>query len=397
VIRKILFITTSNLATNPRLVKEIELANSLNFNCTVIQFKLGNWSDAMTDGIKLNFKNTNFIELNATRNPFLPWLFSSLIEMGFNLIYFEFFGLRLTSYSLNKRSILLNLKLNKNNKKYDWIIAHNPGAFFPAYTFSKRTECKLGLDIEDYHPGETNDFKKSQRMLKMMKEILPKANYCSFAAPLIQKELEKDISHESKKWFTILNGFSQSEFKVPTQKKSQKLKIVWFSQNISPGRGLEKFISVINSLHNDIELHLIGDLSNENRVLLLQNHEGIVIHNPISQKELHHFISQFDVGLVADPPNNKNRELAVTNKIIAFAQAGLFIVSVSSFGQNDFLYRSNLNYQIIKYSEEEIKSCLKKLKIDYQIKGINKLNQYNVAQKYAWEEINMPLIEAWNS
>ena len=305
--------------------------------------------------------------------------------------------MRLTSYSLNKRAILLKLELNKNKKKYDWIIAHNPGAFFPAYSFSKRTECKLGLDIEDYHPGETNDFKKSKRMLKMMQVILPKANYCSFAAPLIQKELEKDISHESKKWFTVLNGFSQSEFKEPTQIKSQKLKIVWFSQNISPGRGLEKFISVVNSLHNDIELHLIGDLSNENRKLLLQNQEGIVIHNPISQKALHHFISQFDVGLVADPPNNKNRELAITNKIIAFAQAGLFIVSVSSFGQNDFLYRSNLNYQIIKYSEDEIKKCLKKLKNDYKTKGFNKINQFNVAQKYAWEQVNMPLIEAWNS
>jgi hypothetical protein len=395
--RRILFITTTNLATNPRLLKELQIAQQLFNRIDVIQFRLGNWSDEITDRIILNFKNTNFIQLNATRKPFLPWFCSSMIEFVLDKLYMNIFGLRLLSFSLNKRSILLNFVLNNNHKKYDWVIAHNPGAFFPAYKFSKRIGCRLGLDIEDYHPGETLNIKKSQRILKMMKLILPKANYCSFSAPLIQKEFEKEISHESTKWFSILNGFSISEFKEPMQNYSQKLKLVWFSQNISPGRGLEKFISVINVLQNEIELHLIGDLTEENRAVLLQNGDGIIIHDPISQKELHQFIGLFDIGIVTDPPLNKNRELAITNKLIAYAQAGLFIVSVSSLGQNDLLNRSKLEFQIINYSEEEINICLKKLINDHKIKGFNKMNQFNAAKIFAWEEINSPLMEAWKS
>jgi hypothetical protein len=395
--RKILFITTTNLATNPRLFKELLIAEEIFKSIDVVQFRLGNWSDEITNEIKLNFKKTEFIELSATRSPLLPWLLSSLIEMLLNFLYCDFYGLRFTSFSSNKRTILLNHFLNKNKKNYDWIIAHNPGAFFPSYTFANRTGCKFGLDIEDFHPGETNDIKKSKRMLKMMQNILPKANYCSFASPLIQKELEKLISYESKNWFTILNGFPKIEFKEPIQKNSRKLKIVWFSQNISPGRGLEKFISVINSLHNEIELHLIGDLSDENRLVLLHNDEGIIIHTPILQKELHQLIGDFDIGLVADPPLNRNRDLAITNKLIAYAQAGLFIVSVSSLGHNNFLNNSKLNFQIINYSEEEINNCMKKLIDDFHKKGFNKIEQFNVAQKFAWEEINFPLVETWKS
>ncbi len=394
---KVLFITTSSLASNPRLIKEIELATENSFEISVVYFKINGWGEDLSKKIKDNFVNIQFYEISATRSPFFSWLFSSLIEFFLRKIPKRFLSTKFLAYSINKRTYLLNKKLSEFTKSFDWIIAHNPGSFFPAYKFSKRNGAKLGLDLEDYHPGETTDFKESQRMLKMMKLILPKATYCSFAAPLIQREFEKIISNKSKKWFTILNGFSQNEFNEPKQNNAQKLKMVWFSQNISPGRGLEKFISVINSLHKEIELHLIGNLSEENRGLLLNNEKGIIIHKPMSQKKLHQFIGGFDIGLVADPPINKNREIAITNKLIAYAQAGLFIVSVSSFGHNDLLNNSQLKFQIINYSEEEIYYYLKKILNEFKIMGFKKIDQFNYAKKYSWEEINSPLIEIWKS
>lgn len=395
--KNILFLTTTNLASNPRLCKELQIAEEIFDSIDVVQFRLGNWSDEITDSIKLNFKKTNFIELSATRNPFFPWLFSSLIEMGLNLIYFELFGLRLTSYSLNKRSILLNLKLNKNKKKYDWIIAHNPGAFFPAYTFSKRTECMLGLDIEDYHPGETNDFKKSQRMLKMMQKVLPKANYCSFASSQIQIEVEQQLGGGMRNWFTIINGFPREEFITPIEDNSEKLKLIWFSQNIAENRGLEYFIKAANELNNEIELHLIGSLTKENSEKLLTNSNGIYIHDPLSQRELHVFISRFDIGLAIEPCKDFNNSISLSNKLLAYAQAGLYVIATPTIGQLGFLNNSNLNYSIVNLEEAEIFNCLKTMLQTKRINKLNKQEQFKNAQKYAWEEINMPLIEAWNS
>ena len=71
---KILFITTTNLASNPRLLKELLIAENIFNYIEVIQFRLGNWSDVNTDTLKLSLKNTVFTELSAIRKPFLPWL-----------------------------------------------------------------------------------------------------------------------------------------------------------------------------------------------------------------------------------------------------------------------------------------------------------------------------------
>jgi hypothetical protein len=390
-------VTTTNLGSNPRLLKELDLAYTIGHECDVIEFSLGNWSDEITDSLKLSFRNTNFIELNATRNPFLPWLFSSIIEKVLNFIYFGFFSLRLTAYSLNKRSILLNLNLNKNKKQYDWIIAHNPGAFFPAFTFSKRIGCKLGLDIEDYHPGETNDFKKSQRILKMMQNILPKANYCSFASLQIKNEVEQQLAGNTRNWLTIINGFPREEFISPIEDNSEKLKLIWFSQNIAENRGLEYFINATNKLYNEIELHLIGNLTKENSEKLLSNLNGIYIHEPLSQRELHVFISRFDIGLAIEPGKDFNNSIALSNKLLAYVQAGLYVIATPTFGQLGFLNNSNLNYSIVNLEEAEIFNCLKKLLQTKHLNRLNKQEQFKNAQKYAWEEINMPLIEAWNS
>lgn len=394
---KFLFITSSNIACNPRLLKELQLAIQLGKSCTVLQFKLGNWTDSKTDQLKNSLRNVQFIEFSALRTPFFKWLYTSLAEKVLSILPSTLLSIKLQAFSLSKRTIIINKFLKNHLDHYDWVIAHNPPTFYPALIFSSKIGAKFGLDIEDYHPGETNDLKQSQKMLRLMKMILPKADYCSFAAPLIQEEVQKYITHESKKWFTILNGFSKIEFKEPKQKNSQKLKIVWFAQNINPSRGLEKFISVVNLMHNDIELHLIGDLSKKNRAVLLQNDEGIIIHNPVSQKELHQFIGRFDIGLVADSPINRNRDLAITNKLIAYAQAGLFIISVSSLGHNELLYRSKLQFQIINYTEKDINYCLRNLINNFKLQGFNKVKQFNAAQKYAWEEIKMPLIKVWNS
>ena len=375
----------------------MQLAIQLGKSCTVIQFHLGNWTDSKTILLKKTLQNVQFVELTALRIPFFKWFFSSLLEKALSIVPHKILPLKFQAYSLSKRTILIHKFLNTHLEKYDWVIAHNPPAFYPALIYSSKIGAKFGIDIEDYHPGETNDLKQSRKMLRMMKTILPKADYCSFAAPLIQEEVQRYINHESKEWFTILNGFSSDEFIEPPKIKNEKLKLVWFSQNITPGRGLEKFISAVINFQKDIEFHLIGNLTASNRILLLKNNQEVSIHPPMSQKDLHQFLSQFDVGLATDPPLNKNRELAVTNKILAFAQAGLYIISVKAFGQIDFLRRSNLNYTIVDYSVEDISVCLSDLVKFNKTQYFDKQLQYEISQKYSWENANKPLIKVWGN
>lgn len=394
--KKILFITTSNLFSNPRLVKEIHLAKSLFPQIDVISFRLGVNSDKFSDEMIHQIHFANHQVLSGARDPFFPWLISSVLEKILRFFPIHFFPTKLNSFAFNKRSYILYRFLSKVVIKYDWVVAHNPGAFYPAQAFANRTGSKLGIDVEDYHPGEYLDKKLANMALMIMRAVLSSANYCSFAAPLIEFETEKIFLESPKNWFTVYNGFPQAEFHEPSISHNGKLKVVWFSQNITAGRGLEKFIKTVNDLQNTMELHLFGSITAKDFKLLGLPKEGIVLHKPVFQAELHLLLSSFDIGLVADPPLNKNRELAVTNKIIAYAQAGLYIVSVSSNGHNDFLFHSGLEYSIVNYKVDEINSALAKLEQKFKRQEFDRNLQKQVSCKFSWENVSKPLIAEWS-
>ena len=385
------------MATNPRLVKELHLARSVFKKIDVIEFSLGGWSDGLTKILKLDFPDIDFFDLSGTRKPWWRWFFVSIIEKISKNIHINLLDINYIAYSLNKRTIILNNYVSNLEGNYNWVIAHNPGAFYPAFQLAKKYNSKLGLDIEDYHPGEYNDSDLTNRMLKMMEYVLPKADYCSFAAPLIQLEVEKHIPNHSSNWFTVINGFPQSEFTEPKGIKYAKLRVIWFSQNISTGRGLENFISVMGEFENDIELHLVGELSNENRKLMFNSRHNFIIHAPMKQMELHHFLATFTVGLVTDPPINRNRELAITNKIIAYSQAGLYILSVSADGHDQFLTESELNYRIIENKKKEIRQALVYLISNHDAIKNCQHKQYKYACVNSWEAINRKLTETWQN
>lgn len=395
--KQILFITSANLASNPRLVKELKLALANGYQAGVVQFYINNWSDGMTDELKLQFAGVKFTELSAIRKPFLPWFISTVAQKIFSFLPVEIMNTQMLSVVAGKRSLLLLSQLKKMNQKVDWVIAHNPAAFYPAYWYAKKTGASLGIDVEDYHPGETDNVKAASSMRKLMQQILPFANYCSYAAPLIAAEVKKDIPQMNNPQLTILNGFDAEEFIQPTDHKSSALQLVWFSQNIDAGRGLEHVIPVVNELFPAVELHLIGNLKQEFANLHLQNRTGIVIHAPMPQEKLHAFLAKFDVGLATDIPVNRNRELALTNKIIAYTQAGLYIAAMHTLAQDDFLKESDLQHELMENDALSIRKAFINLYQKKKNAELYKQEQFQKGQSYAWQKLSHQLVSIWEN
>jgi hypothetical protein len=136
--KNILFITSTNLAANPRLVKELRLAVQNNFTCTVIQFCLGNWSDVMTDTLEKEFSSVHFIRLSALRTPFLPWFLTTSLQKIVSILPTGLLSGYLLSVATGKRSALLQWQLKQLMESFDWVIAHNPAAFYPAFSFASK-------------------------------------------------------------------------------------------------------------------------------------------------------------------------------------------------------------------------------------------------------------------
>jgi hypothetical protein len=336
----ILFVSTSNLATNPRLLKEIQLALDKGYHITAVICYFHNWSRSINESEKQKLKSrVKLIEVAADRSSFLAWVGSSILQ---KLQQFKsnlgFCNSRVLSDVLIKRSILLRWKLKKLKSEFQLVIAHNPGAFEPVAAYAKKHNIPFGIDLEDYHPGEITVEKHSQKMKQLMQHLLPQAAYISAAAPLILEAAQKDCRYRLKNTLTIHNYFFKEDFMPPVIEKSKPLQCVWFSQNIDIGRGLEALLVALKSFQYEVHLHLYGNINPLFYELYLADNPQVFVHDPVTQKELHRLLAGYDIGLaLEDVTVNFNRNICITNKLLAYYQAGLFILASDTAGQIQFM------------------------------------------------------------
>lgn len=399
--KKLLFITSNNLASNPRLVKELRLAEKY-YRCVVISFRLFNWSDNLSGTIEKEFPDVRFVSLSAGRKPFTAWLISSLLEKILKLVTPHLLtSAKWISFASSKRSWLLYQLLQTWDEKFDLIIAHNLPALFPSWYLANATNTPFGFDVEDYHPGETikkGRVREVRRREYLLKTILPNTNYISHASPLILDYVKKlVVLNKVTETCFIPNCFSYKEFsEPPLNEMNRPLKLVWFSQKISYGRGLEMFLQVLRTFKGACELHLIGSIDPIFDANFIAGMQGIQIHPPLHPKALHASLQNYDVGLAIEmSKTDVNRNLVLTNKLYSYVQAGLYVLATDTLAQQDFILQNSWCGRLADQSFVALQESLRllihtKANIRSQAK-----ERFAAARIFAWENQNKPLLYLW--
>ncbi len=350
----ILFITSTNLASNPRCRKEINLALNLHYQVTYIAFDLPGWTREKERQIQNELPEADKIYLQAGKVNFLSWSVRTFLEIFFRKIYKHISAISLISFAVSKRSLQLLVALKKLKVQPNLVIAHNPAAFYPAYYFSKTHKVPFAVDVEDYHPGEGNNKVVSALTIKLIKKILPFSEYVSFAAPLIKEKIALDVLPGTIKSSLIINNvFSKNDFVRPLALESSKIKLVWFSQNIDKGRGLEEILSIIESLKDYFEITLIGNVRENFYTKYLMGKENINVVSSLAQNKLHLFLQSFDIGLAIEPGKDLNNCLAISNKLWTYFQSGLFIIASNTIAQQNFLKQFGQHGIIVNLNDKE--------------------------------------------
>jgi len=366
----------------------LQLAIDQGYSAVVIKFNLSNWSQKFEKETEASCKSVRFIELSASRYPFLPWLISLLLEQVCRLMPSAFLSAKQLSFAVGRRSYLILRCIKKLSQTFDLVVAHNPQSFYPALFASKKFNAKLGIDMEDYHPGETNNKSLSGKILLLLKQTLPHAYYISYASPCFYDIVNQKISLNTTKQIVLLNGFPSTDF-ILTNFHTRKLSLVWFSQHINGGRGLEPLLDAISDFSDQVELHLIGQLNTIFDRNFIKGKKGIHIHAPKSQSELHQFLCDFDIGVACDVPLNTNRDLALTNKLIVYAQAGLFILATHTIAQDKFLQESALEYVQVKPDIDSYKNILLTLITKKREIENSRVNRFDNGLKFCWDDYSM--------
>ena len=275
------------------------------------------------------------------------------------------------------------------------VIAHNAGSFYPAQLFAKKNKIPFGIDLEDYHPGETNDQKESQYSKALLKLILPRAKYITAASPLILEETKKITGQFTCNPQIILNYFSEEEFEAPDKNNSDKLQLVWFSQNIAKGRGLEEVIPAIKK-NNQIELHLYGNMEPQFYKDWIEGTMNIFVHATLPQIELHKELSLYDAGLAIEKPSsNFNRDICLTNKLLAYFQAGLFILASETSSQKQFIEEYPRYGMLTSLVTNHLENVFQKLAANKNALRNTSRERFEKASNSSWENESQKLLQNW--
>lgn len=388
-----MFITTASLAANPRLVKEFAFLKQ-HYKCTVLCFEHQDWTAELSKKIVAMHPEVHFVAIERKK---------CIIETGIAKLYHQLcifinpmfkHKLWVAAFASNDKSPQLLRRAKKLCKQtaFSTIIAHNLGAFYPARQVAKRYGVRLQLDVEDFYPGEALCFNEAHEEANrhlIMQASFNKAFSISYAAEGIAKACKAsyEISKEVRQ-ATIINSFQSSDFKKPEAKTNSTLKCVWFSQHIGLNRGLEQIFEAAKN-HPSIEFHLIGN-ANTSYLKLQELSFNVMLHPIMPQIALHELLSAMDIGLALERSEiDNNRDICLTNKILAYAQAGLFILASNTYGQQQFL--NSLAYEAGLIITEDLAQSL----TDINLQALDlqsKTTRWKAAKAFAWEEEQQQLL-----
>lgn len=360
--KRIVLITSGQPSINPRLVKEADALADAGYHVTVIYQYWNDWATGL-DKELLAGKRWKAVRVGGTpKNQKLIYFITRAVQKTGTLLS-KYFGFE---YGIAERAVgrctrLLYRKALEHPA--DLYIAHNLAALPAAVKVAKKTKAKCGFDAEDFHRNEVSDDPehvdvklKSYIENKYFRQL----DYLSTASPLISKAYQNLFLY--LKPLTLLNVFpktNQLEYSVFDHKP---LKLFWFSQTIGLNRGIQDVIYALKLIEKEnVELHLLGNISSDvknhfTKIIEELNFDQkfqITYHEPISPDSVIKFSSEFDIGLALEPGFSINNNIALSNKIFTYINAGLAIIASSTLAQLDFFKKNSDVGSVYKKGDPE--------------------------------------------
>ncbi len=218
----------------------------------------------------------------------------------------------------------------------DLYIAHQEAGLIIGNELIKKGK-KVAFDFEDWY---SRDYINELRPVKMLREAesfaLLNGLYCACPSKAMAIALTDEYK-PAKNIQVIYNGFSIEESKGIVQGNVNKNSLVWFSQTIGSGRGLETLMSALQSVSQPLEIHLAGECADSYHLSLKKMLTGtdhcLVFHQSMKHKKILHFLSAYNIALALENKHPESRDTTVTNKILQYIQAGNKVLATNTKGQ----------------------------------------------------------------
>jgi glycosyltransferase involved in cell wall biosynthesis len=213
----------------------------------------------------------------------------------------------------------------------DFVYGGTTGALAAIAASAERLRVPYALDLEDFHSEEQDPPLTAlvgTMVERIERDVLPGARFLTAGSPMIADAYAEKYGVRP---VAIHNTFSIASPTAATPEVGP-LRVYWFSQTLGPGRGLEDVIRALGRISEPAELHLRarpipGYLES---LRLLQQQEAprtvLTLHAPAAPDEMVPLAQPYDIGLSAEAPTVRNRQLCLGNKIFTYLAAGLPVI-----------------------------------------------------------------------
>jgi glycosyltransferase involved in cell wall biosynthesis len=329
--RRICILSSGNLSSNPRLVKEADALHQAGYDVTVIACDytdaLKPFDNEIASGarwkvIRVPRRRSEGV-LTAVARPVARALSATDRPMPLAIAANAYGG---PSASLTSAAAAVPA---------DLYIAHYLPALPAATAAARRHRAMLGFDAEDFHSGEGTDDPAGNFQTKLVMQIeracLPACAYMTAASPLIGEAYARRYGVSPR---TVLNVFPKTmaaaiDRAAVKRRETDSLAAYWFSQTIGPDRGLQTFIEAMARAKTRVTLDIRGSnrWGHGDKLMAMARALGVaerVRLLPMAPPgEMVTLASTYDIGLSLEADVSENRRICLTNKIFTYLLAGV--------------------------------------------------------------------------
>lgn len=204
---------------------------------------------------------------------------------------------------------------------------------------------RVAADFEDWHSEDLLPADRLHRPIALLqaneRALLHRAAYVTTTSEILAATLQ--ARYGGPRPAVLTNSFPLGPVSSPPAGRAPRL--LWFSQTIGPGRGLEAFVAAWAETRQPGELTLLGEdrhgFAAGLRNRLPDSHRSRLHLAPlVAPDALPAFIARHDLGLALEHTAPASRDLTITNKILQYLNAGLALVATPTAGQREVLARS---------------------------------------------------------
>jgi glycosyltransferase involved in cell wall biosynthesis len=356
---KIVIFTQSPLSKAPRVVKEANCLVNCGFEVTVF----GLWHDekVLDADFSILSKNISYkAGANLLGRNFNTYFLRAERRFWRELI--KFFDIQ-TKRSLGYGYSNYLSKLKVENA--DLYIGHQEMSMALAKDLLQMG-YNVAFDFEDYHSHDLLPEDRIYRPIDILKSLerflLNHAKFCTTTSDVLAKELAN--TYCSKTPTTVYNSFYNCNDYEGANISGKIISLVWISQVIGPGRGLDLIIDAVRMSKSQFELTLIGKKDEyywqKIQKLIPRN---LVVHftDFIPSSEISKKLSEYDLGIAFEESLPLNRDLTITNKIFHYLNSGIAIIATNTKGQIEISNKTENAVVIVEPQAQAIADILDRL------------------------------------